>query len=40
MSDEDAWDMRSLEEAVSELEWASKKGEIARYICFQQIREM
>ncbi|KAJ5103214.1 hypothetical protein N7532_003743 [Penicillium argentinense] len=40
MPDEDAWNMRSLEEAVSELERASRKGEIARYICFQQIQEM
>ncbi|KAJ5988665.1 hypothetical protein N7481_003875 [Penicillium waksmanii] len=40
MSDEEAWDMRSLEEAVEELERASRKGEFARYICFQQIREM
>ncbi|KAJ5919835.1 hypothetical protein N7454_009670 [Penicillium verhagenii] len=38
--DDDEMDMRSLEIAVSELETASRRGELARYICFQQIKEM
>lgn len=38
--EEDELDMRSLEIAVSELETASRRGELARYICFQQINEM
>ncbi|KAJ5649512.1 uncharacterized protein N7484_003235 [Penicillium longicatenatum] len=40
MGDEDEMDMRSLEIAVSELETASRRGELARFICFQQIKEM
>jgi hypothetical protein len=38
--DDDMWDMRTLELAVSELERASRKGEMARLICYQQIKEM
>ncbi|KAJ6110579.1 hypothetical protein N7486_002814 [Penicillium sp. IBT 16267x] len=40
MGDENEMDMRSLEIAVSELETASRRGELARFICFQQIKEM
>ncbi|KAJ5132091.1 hypothetical protein N7448_006249 [Penicillium atrosanguineum] len=41
MSDDDEmWDMRTLELAVSELERASRKGEMARLIFYQQINEM
>ncbi|KAJ5591466.1 uncharacterized protein N7459_001835 [Penicillium hispanicum] len=38
--EEDEMDMRSLEIAVNELETASRRGEIARVICFQQISDM
>lgn len=38
--DDDMWDMRTLELAVSELERASRKGEMARLVCYQQIKEM
>ncbi|KAJ5684497.1 uncharacterized protein N7477_000842 [Penicillium maclennaniae] len=38
--DEEMWDMRTLELAVSDLERASRKGEIARMICYEQIKEM
>lgn len=40
MPDDNIWNMRTLELAVSELERASMKGEMARSICFQQIKEM
>lgn len=41
MSDDDEmWDMRTLEMAVSDLERASRKGEMARLICYEQIKEM
>ncbi|KAJ5280473.1 hypothetical protein N7478_005845 [Penicillium angulare] len=38
--EEDEMDMKSLQIAVSELETASRRGELARFICFQQIKEM
>lgn len=40
VSDNEIWDLRTLELAVSELESTSRKGERARSICFQQIKEM
>ena len=40
LSDEHETDMRSLQEAVSELEIASRRGEMARHVCFQQIKDM
>lgn len=38
--EDEIWDMRELELAVSELEKASKRSEIARLICFQHASEM
>lgn len=40
VSDDETMDMMSLEIAVNELEMASKRGEIARMVCFQQIDDM
>lgn len=40
IADEDEMDMRSLQIAVSELETAGRRGELARFICFQQIKDM
>lgn len=35
-----AWDMESLDQALYEMERASKKGEVARTVCFQLISDM
>ena len=35
-----AWDMEALDQALYEMERASKKGEVARTVCFQIISEM
>ncbi|KAJ5736001.1 uncharacterized protein N7483_001126 [Penicillium malachiteum] len=40
IDDDDELDLKSLQIAVSELETASRRGELARYICFQQIKDM
>ncbi|KAJ5333660.1 hypothetical protein N7541_003494 [Penicillium brevicompactum] len=34
------WDMESLDQALYEMERASKKGEVARTVCFQLISDM
>ncbi|CAG8212782.1 unnamed protein product [Penicillium salamii] len=34
------WDMEALDQALYEMERASKKGEVARTVCFQLISEM
>lgn len=38
--DDDTMDMKSLEIAIHELEIASRRGEKARVVCFQQISDM
>ena len=40
LPEEEEMDMRSWEIAVNELETASRRGEIARLLCFQQISDM
>lgn len=35
-----AWDMQALDQALHEIERASRKGEVARTVCFQLISEM
>lgn len=40
ISEEDEVEMRALETAVSELEIARRRSEVARYICIQQIQDM
>jgi hypothetical protein len=35
-----AWDMRILDQALCEMERASRKGEVAKTVCFQLISEM
>ncbi|KAI1834662.1 hypothetical protein DTO006G1_3510 [Penicillium roqueforti] len=40
ISNPNAWDMESLDQALCEMERASKKGNIAKIICFQLISEM
>ncbi|KGO74471.1 hypothetical protein PITC_099720 [Penicillium italicum] len=35
-----AWDMESLDQALCEMERASKKGNVAKTVCFQLISEM
>lgn len=40
MFEGDVWDMGSLELTIDELERTRRKGEIARILCFQQIKEM
>lgn len=34
------WDLQTLDQALGEMERASKKGEVARTVCFQLISEM
>lgn len=38
--DDETMDMKSLEIAICELEIASRRGEKARVVCFQQISDM
>lgn len=38
--EDDMWDMGSLEVTIDELERTRRKSEIARVLCFQQIKEM
>lgn len=40
LSEDEIWDMRELDQAVSELEKANRRSEIARLICFQHASEM
>ena len=40
ISNPNAWDMESLDQALCEMERASKKGNIAKLVCFQLISEM
>lgn len=40
LSEDETWDMSDLELAVSELEKASRRSDIARLICFQHASEM
>ncbi|KAJ5295449.1 hypothetical protein PENANT_c001G02294 [Penicillium antarcticum] len=35
-----AWDMESLDQALCEMELASRKGEVAKTVCWQLIGEM
>ncbi|CAG8094471.1 unnamed protein product [Penicillium nalgiovense] len=39
-SNPNAWDMESLDQALREMERASKKGNVAKSVCFQLISEM
>jgi len=39
-SNPNAWDMQALDQALCEMERASKKGEVARTVCFLLISEM
>jgi hypothetical protein len=40
LSEDEIWDMRELDLAVSKLEKTSRRSEIARLICFQHASEM
>lgn len=40
LSEGEVWDMWSLETTIHELERTKRKSEIARVLCFQQIKEM
>lgn len=40
VSEDETMDMKSLEIAVDELEMATRRGEIARMVCFRQIDDM
>ncbi|KAJ5206578.1 hypothetical protein N7491_002807 [Penicillium cf. griseofulvum] len=39
-SNPNSWDMESLDQALSEMERARKKGNVAKSVCFQLISEM
>lgn len=39
-SHSDVWDLQTIHQALEEVERASKKGELARTVCFQSISEM
>lgn len=39
LSEDDVWYLRALELAVSDLERASRKSEIARALCFDRLRD-
>lgn len=40
ISEEDEVEMRALETAVNEMEITNRRGEMAKFICYQQIQEM